>query len=503
MNILERWSGPFTPRGQYVLLSYRIRYVPDLGSKHNNIIVELSEGVDIEPIIGEHAHRRFLKAPYDATNAVSYIYEYDYEKQNDPTRRNWAARYPSQYDITNFPFKDNYPIPTPAPLPPSHVNYAKRPSVVPVPCPTAVVDEQFPGAPARPNCKLSPFSLPREEQDTEPVMKKRDPYETGLKFIDHLQPSLTSAITEDEAKWLLRSVSQDFTPKQEQDTDHGPHRITNAVNGIIKKEESMIPSLKREQDADTVEEFLASVSVKKEESVEFDRSRHLSEPTKEEEYQPSTELLAAFADLPMETFTPLVKEEPPSETHPAHRRLISNRSYSDHLTDPTSRERSTTLATDFGDTGPSSLRIKPEPKDDNMLPPPPPHPFERTRDPRRNRSVTLASDDGRETVRVKPEPQDSYEIPATTGPERQMDDSRTYDPRLARRGGFGDHAIPPSSSLHTGDPKFARHGEPMFMKSEPRDDYMLPPRAITRDPRLTRREGGEKRPFDDESEAGK
>ncbi|KAG6875832.1 hypothetical protein C0993_007184, partial [Termitomyces sp. T159_Od127] len=108
---------------------------------HNNIIVELSESVDIQPYIGVHAHRRFLLPPYEDTEAVSYIYEYDYETQNDPTRRSWTARYPSNYDISIFPFKENYPIPTPAPLPPIHINYAKRPSVAVPPLAIAPADD--------------------------------------------------------------------------------------------------------------------------------------------------------------------------------------------------------------------------------------------------------------------------------------------------------------------------------------------------------------------------
>ncbi|KAG6823940.1 hypothetical protein H0H93_002799, partial [Arthromyces matolae] len=42
----------------------------------------------------------------------------------------WMPKYPSSnYDITMFPFKEHYPIPTPAPPPPIYLDYAKRPRV--------------------------------------------------------------------------------------------------------------------------------------------------------------------------------------------------------------------------------------------------------------------------------------------------------------------------------------------------------------------------------------
>ncbi|KAG6895045.1 hypothetical protein C0992_003372 [Termitomyces sp. T32_za158] len=145
---------------------------------HNNIIVELSELIDIRLYIGAHAHRNFLLPPYEDTEAISYIYEYDYETQNDPTRRSWTARYPSNHDMDIFPFKSHYPLPTPAPIPPIHIQYVKRSSVA-IPALATTAPDDLPLADDMRSHAPSPPLLAREDE-AEPQVKKRDPYEEGI-----------------------------------------------------------------------------------------------------------------------------------------------------------------------------------------------------------------------------------------------------------------------------------------------------------------------------------
>ncbi|KAG6864090.1 hypothetical protein C0991_012566 [Blastosporella zonata] len=467
--------------------------------RHSNIIVELAEWVDVQPYIGKHAHTRFLRGKFENTDAISYIYEYDYEKQNDPARRNWTARYPGEYDLNVFPFKENYPLPEPAPPPPPHVGYVKRPRNVPTPTSAAVVDHQFqsPDVPARASREPTPPPT-HEEREAERVTQKRDPYEE-----------------DDDAVRLFRSVTRDLVPKQEQDVDYGDSVREKSMN-----DDHLLTKRERENSAmlDAVDSFLDSVPIKKEERmvpVPFKNEPRCPEgdvfmvpytfihiltgdvPT-EDDYKPSAELLAAIARMPIEA------------------------SISGHVV--AGRDRSTTLATDFGEPGgPLTMRIKPEPKEEDMLPPPPPPP-QWTLDPKRKRSTTLGDRDA--LVKVNPELQDAHVIPAfdpraraggkaespRVKPEPRNDvvvpQIRNSHPRFSGRGEAsgpsGNGAPPPLAQ--TRDPRIplARRGdEAVYVKPEPQDHHTLPPTPVTRDPRLARRAAADKRRVDGESDTGK
>ncbi|KAG6817175.1 hypothetical protein H0H87_011876 [Tephrocybe sp. NHM501043] len=394
----------------------REEYPEDSKAHHQNIIVELSGSVEVQPYIGKHVHDRFL------SNSERF-------KVHNLDRTDWTARYPNwnNYDPSYYPFKENYPIPEPAPLPSYEVNYAKRPRNVAV-VPVAAMDYQLiNGAPKS-------LHIKREEQGTQSTLTKRDPYEEDEDAVRH-----------------LKGASQDLLPKQEQ-------------------------------------------------SVEY-------------------ELLAAFSSLPPETFNPLpsVKTEEELDAR-SHRTRFSK------------SESSTTLATDFGELHPgsSSIRIKPEPKDEDMLVPLQPSPLRKTSDSRRERSTTLASE---EAVRVKSEPRDTHTLPSfdprprhnnlrearglRVKPEPQEKTSvlaipsrgQTLDPRLARRADAGcsvnGRAFPPPPP----DPRLARHGagEHVHIKPEPRDISSLLPEPATQDPRVARRtmipDG--KRRVEDESDTGR
>ncbi|RDB20643.1 hypothetical protein Hypma_012286 [Hypsizygus marmoreus] len=103
---------------------FYIKAIP-FHDKHNNIIVELPGEVDAKPILGAHYHSRFLLPPYKSFMAgVSYIYEYNYKRHGDPSKKDWSIIFPPhQVQYEHDLFKSPYPSPSPAPHP-RYISYA-------------------------------------------------------------------------------------------------------------------------------------------------------------------------------------------------------------------------------------------------------------------------------------------------------------------------------------------------------------------------------------------
>ncbi|GLB37873.1 hypothetical protein LshimejAT787_0409240 [Lyophyllum shimeji] len=529
---------------------------------HKNVIVELSESVDVLPYLGAHHHARFLKAPHNITDDVSYIYEYDYETQNDPARRGWTANYPPPYDIKIFPIIQPYPLPLPAPPPPFHVAYAKRPpNIVSRPAPNVVQNQPVGSAnvsvPGNTQWLSSVPSQTTEDARPEAAvnLKKRDPYdeadEAERVLRGRTSPPSTSTKREDERQHVERPGVKDEEP------------VTRRLPISQREQEAITPG--------TDDEFLDSIiSVKKEEPglhripVPEPRSKDLSTPgpsdpgrvVKKEStdtalrtsgaplrsgntegdglqgqhYEPSADLLAAFASLRSEvpgqapnapnsdnyqpsadllaafaSLQPRILSQPPNATDKTPKTrtpFVKNEPCDEDanlLTSP--RGRSATLATENGEA-PTSVRVKPEPRDYDVPSCAPPL-VPRTRDLRslqRERSATLATEPPEaepSTVWVKPEPRDDYTIP----PPRPVDVPASRDPRLAHREQpvvrvrpepRGDHPIPPSLPVPgTRDPRVANREQAMVrVKLEPKEDHMIPPSdpvPRTHDPRLVNR----------------
>ncbi|KAG6861232.1 hypothetical protein C0995_002353 [Termitomyces sp. Mi166 len=395
-------------------------------------------------------------------------------------------QYPSDYDITIFPFKANYPIPTPAPLPSPHVNYAKRPPVVAPPT-MAIPDHLPPSGRVAMGSRAPSPPTHIEDEEIKPVVKKRDPYEEGAEY--------------DDATRFLRTASPDLIPKQEQDSR------SNSIDSFVVEEPiNYVVSPLAHQDAspsNVVDDFLASIAVKEEEPMDHVPRQSVSvkeEPldSNDDEYHPSEELLAAFADLPAEMFNP-----PPPTTFPGPVKIES-----DGLAGiPTGslRERSATLATEADESGhgprskSTQIRIKPEPKDESL---PPPF-LERTRNQRRDRdrSMTLGSNVGdvgfATGIGIKPEPRDDYRIPSLP---------RTLDGRLAENQIQEEQGVEETTrgrvqlSVSTitpqvRDPRLARERrtqvpQAAYVKSEPKEDYAVPLQPVVRDMLLSCEQGG-------------
>lgn len=114
-------------------------------------LVEVPEGIDVVPLLGAHYHCNFLIPPYNASNAVSYIYEYNYLKKGPPERQSksnssprrviwffiidlcyytgcWKFAVPSYQSLgSDFAVKFPYPIPSPAPNPPDSLGNLAQP----------------------------------------------------------------------------------------------------------------------------------------------------------------------------------------------------------------------------------------------------------------------------------------------------------------------------------------------------------------------------------------
>ncbi|KAF8058647.1 hypothetical protein FPV67DRAFT_1523224 [Lyophyllum atratum] len=440
---------------------------------HNNVVVELSESVDILPYLGAHHHARFLKERWNATDGISYLYEYDYETQNDPTRRGWTADYPGQYNINIFPIKQPYPLPFPAPPPPHNVGYAKRPrNIAVVIPPDNPSNESASNNASVPRETYSPTHTLRQEEGsskTNQLVEKRDPYEEADDAERLLKKGTSSMKLEDGRHDSGPGVKKEEpithrvpAPKREQEEVTIPHAM---------KEEPIthpLPLPKREQREETipnaVDNFLDSAIPKREQegvvmppSIPVVKKEPRNSLVKTEQsglqdtYQPSDDLLAAFASLPPDVLN--VAPRLPSTPSATPTPFVKTEALDDTFLGIPEARRSVTLATEAGDPGPSNVRVKPEPRDDYELP------FSRsiptTRDPRtseKDRSSTLGTEQRAEqsTVLVKPEPRDHVIPPLLPVP-------RTRDPRLANR-----------MNPHTKHPLDDRQerGSPKRMKSE-------------------------------------
>lgn len=511
---------------------------------HNNVIVELSESVDVLPYLGAHHHARFLTQPYNRTDNVSYIYEYDYETQNDPTRRGWTAKYPSGYDIKIFPIVQPYPPPLPAPPPPFHVGYAKRPQNIAVAPPPNVVFNQSPPSivPIHKDIQLS-TPLPNvETEDLRPNSvansKKRDPYEEADEAERLLRTDVSRPSTSIKQEDGRQDVGLLGVKKEEPIVHHIPipkcgqvdvriSAVDDFLDSIIpiNKEEPVShrsPLPKREPKDGVVFDSALPVAV-----VEREEHTHASLPhpngspseqyrSEEDGYQPSADLWAAFAGLQPHVLNQ--SHSPTNTSSGTPTQSVKIEVHEGTSSDAIEQGRSTTLATETGDVRPSTVRVKPEPRDDYDAPPSDPRRIPMTRDPRvvqRDRSTTRATEPREAeqfTVRVKPEPREDHSIPPAH-PVARTHDSRCVNPAEQSTARVKpepreDHSIPPSQPVpRTRDPRLMSREQLMVgMKSEPRDDRSVPPShpvPKTRDPRLVNRANGHgKHPLDDEHERG-
>ncbi|KAF8867560.1 hypothetical protein BD779DRAFT_136831 [Infundibulicybe gibba] len=231
---------------------------------HSNIVVELPAHVDISQYLGAHAYARFLAPPWNTSPHIAYMYEYNYESFDHPTRKGWKSSYPTYTSIPpNFPVKkEGYPIPDPAPPPTRDVVYAKKPPPLPqasVSGMNAATDTQYANKGLDDDAARLLQSL--ISTDIKPDIKPDIKLSLGVKEEsqdDEYKPSAE----------LIAAVSTKLDPYND---EYKPSpELISALSNTTKQEPAYEPS----------PELIAAISAKQE--------------FRDDEYKPSTELIAAL-----------------------------------------------------------------------------------------------------------------------------------------------------------------------------------------------------------------
>jgi len=402
----------------------------------DEVVVQLPEDFDIYPILGVHVWREVLSwGGAQDRDRVSYVFEFNYRKQGHPDKHNWDSAWPTggEQDPTRFPVKDPYPRPH-----------------------WAIVHGR--------NCADLALSLPRTRERTPtpppPEPSSFEPYEAP----PHLAHARNAQLNEE-----LHPPEEQNSP-EEQDVEpttgiplpgqlsvdkRDPYEEEDAALRLVKQEPSDVPIsvkaelsevvLKQEHEDDTPEPqpseaFLAAFNRLSERTRACQEPTAKREPSPAPEPQPSQAFLAAFERL----------ERQRAQGHsavPGTSGVRGSTHIQTQLTPTPERARSETAATipssperARSETWTPGLgaRVKPEPQEDTLPPPPPSEAYNRSRDPRLAPVNSRAKPQeprlpppprpaGHGAIRVKPEPQDSAMPPPAH--EHSSDDVRTEDPR--------------------------------------------------------------------------
>ncbi|KAF9495668.1 hypothetical protein BDN71DRAFT_1447074 [Pleurotus eryngii] len=159
----------------------------------DHIIVEIPEGIDIQPLLGIHRWASILTPNYAAHNVdrFSVIYEYNYTKFDHPKKRGWSESFPD-----SPPLPPNFPINSPYPPPILHGAMPPQPSLgaLPLPAPPPLPPQPVPRTQTSPTSdprrRLSAGSLARQTESSLPNdPTHRDAAESatsGRASFDHL-----------------------------------------------------------------------------------------------------------------------------------------------------------------------------------------------------------------------------------------------------------------------------------------------------------------------------
>ncbi|KAF8181804.1 hypothetical protein BJ912DRAFT_605061 [Pholiota molesta] len=358
---------------------------------HRNIIVELPREVkDITNYLGRHYYSQFLTHS-PLSEKYADIYEYKYSLHGDPGEKNWSIGYPSYKEIPpGIPLANPYPCPGTAGAPPIDVaDYA-------YPIPPLVYERRIErlaselqtkaAAAATANAHHSAFSSIPDSSLSSGSVKNEAPSSSPLekgkgKMID--PPSLP--IIPESA------FTQHYPPEHLTTKLRGPIiDRAEATSSIVKKmdpyeeDELAAQSLAFTQRdiKDEAEDFLFSLIGQPKE--EEDEKPRLSPDVGEDDYEPSTELLAMFGTLP-----------PGLDTDPIP-----------HDDDPNDE---------------FDVKVKPEPMEEAM---PDYQPSEELLETLQG-FLTSQPDDSQQAPYIKNEFQDSYINPPVKS--EPMDDDRAFD----------------------------------------------------------------------------
>ncbi|KAF9465206.1 hypothetical protein BDZ94DRAFT_1320529 [Collybia nuda] len=410
-------------------------------------LIELPEDINVAPLLGAHHYCNFLIPPYNTSNLVSYIYEYNYIKKGPPERQNcWKPAFPSYESLrSDFAVKFPYPAPSPAPNPPDSLGNLAQP-LLPHLLRRPSVSHPMPVHPSRDvpaTSNPTPGSsthLPKLNPSPEHVKDVKQ-LEIQNTFESYTSPLNLTKVHNREPEKVKPEIKQ-----EERRTVIGkrdPYEAEEAAAVMLRVKDSTNPvPVKNEPSVDNVGKFLHSIigGVKKEEPV----AHHVPPPLsayrrpelKHDDYEPSSDLLKLFSTLPSDLVSGVTPDPPKLDPAKAENSVAEYRPSEELLA------TFATLPPEFlsgGGVGkqtkqiikveepPIKIRVKPEPIDDDIKL----GGWETESIPTdRARSMTLATDSGTAepqsrpppVVRVKAEPQENSNLfmpPPTRDPRKR------------------------------------------------------------------------------------
>ncbi|KAH9938465.1 uncharacterized protein B0H18DRAFT_1112620 [Fomitopsis serialis] len=396
----------------------------------DEVVVQLPEEADIYPILGVHVWREVLSwGGAKDRDRVSYVFEFNYRKQGHPEEP-WTTG--GEQDPTRFPVKYPYPRPHWA------IVHGRNCADLALPLPKTRARTPTP-PPPEPSA-FEPYEAPPHLAHVRNAQLDEDihpPEEQRHREEQHVEP--TTGVS------LLGQLSVD---------KRDPYEEEDAALQLVKQEPSDVPIsvkpepsevvLKQEhndtQEPQPSEAFLAAFTRLSERTRAGQEPIAKREPSPAPEPQPSQAFLAAFERLERQRAQGLsVVPGAPGGRDPIHIQTqftpTPERARSETAaTIPSSpeRARSETWTPGLG------ARVKPEPQEDALPPPPPSEACNRSRDPRLTpgnsrvkpqepRLPPPTRPTGHGAIRVKPEPQDSAMPPPAHG--NPSDDVQIQDPR--------------------------------------------------------------------------
>ncbi|KAL4265082.1 hypothetical protein AB1N83_004403 [Pleurotus pulmonarius] len=224
--------------------------------KTDHVIVEIPEGIDVEPLLGIHRWANILTPSYAAHNLdkFSIIYEYHYAKFDHPKKKGWSEFFPE-----SPPLPSNFPIISPYPPPILHGAMAQQRPVgaLPLPAPLPLTPLPVPRTqtgpiqdpPTRdPRRKVPADSLAREAESSfllpnDPT--HRDTAESatyGRASFDHLNTGRSDPPRTDNSEEVrvkeeeLQAAVQEYQARQTRDASILTNQDGTRLESLVKEE---------------------------------------------------------------------------------------------------------------------------------------------------------------------------------------------------------------------------------------------------------------------------
>ncbi|KAF9476854.1 hypothetical protein BDN70DRAFT_881844 [Pholiota conissans] len=267
---------------------------------HRNIIVELPREVkDITNYLGRHFYSKFLtNSPLSEKYAD--IYEYKYATHGDPGEKNWSIGYPAYKEIPKgIPLANPYPCPGTADPPPIDVrDYA-------FPVPPVVYERRLERYASELQAAV-PILLNSSDATSASSPSSIIRADKGKERVVEMTPNqMAEAST---SLYTPYTPPSHLTASLKGSTHHHAESSSQSSEPIVKKmdpyeEEEMarqsLFSTSSQTVKDEADDFLSSLLGTRPKKEEHEESV-LQPESNEDDYEPSTELLAMLGTLPPE-----------------------------------------------------------------------------------------------------------------------------------------------------------------------------------------------------------